>query len=154
MRVGGLALGSVALLALTGVWRANSSNLQSPQTAAIENHVTQNATPELAACPQPNHHDGDALRCGYHGRSMRLYAIDAPEMPGACRPGRWCVPGDPLASRDHLAGLTAGRTVTYRIVASDRYGRPVVQAFADGQDLSCTMVRDGFAIERYGHLRC
>ena len=109
---------------------------------------------DLIDCPQPNHHDGDALRCGYHGRSMRLYAIDAPEMPGACRPGRWCVPGDPFASRDHLAGLTRGHTVTYRVVDHDRYGRLVVQAFADGQDLSCAMVRDGFAIERYGHLRC
>jgi len=145
MRIWAIALPSVALLALVAHWRG-SGEVIVPQTAAQPT--------ELIACPQPNHHDGDALRCGYHGRSMRLYAIDAPEMPGACRPGRWCVPGDPFASRDHLAGLTAGHSVTYRIVASDRYRRPVVQAFADGRDLSCAMVQDGFAVERYGKLRC
>lgn len=35
---------------------------------------------------------------------MRLYAIDAPEMPGACRPGRQCTLGQPRS----LASLTAG----------------------------------------------
>jgi len=134
----------VVLLALAGHWRANSGAFADPPSVGSD----------LIACPQPNHHDGDALRCGYHGRSMRLYAIDAPEMPGACRPGRWCVPGDPYASRDHLASLTAGKTVTYRVLSVDRYGRNVVQVFADGVDVSCRMVRDGYAIERYGKLRC
>ena len=140
-----LALGSAAFLALAGFWRASAGSV-----------VLQNANQpaDLIDCPQPNHHDGDALRCGYHGRSMRLYAIDAPEMPGACRPGRWCVPGDPFASRDHLASLTAGRRVTYRVLGHDRYGRSVVQVFADGVDVSCQMVRGGYAIERYGRLRC
>jgi endonuclease YncB( thermonuclease family) len=137
-----ICLGSLAVWALAGHLRASGARkLIKPDMALI-------------ACPQPNHHDGDALRCGYHGRSMRLYAIDAPEMPGACRVGRWCVPGDPFASRDHLASLTAGHSVTYRVLTHDRYGRPVVQAFADGRDISCDMVRDGFAIERYGKLRC
>lgn len=85
---------------------------------------------------------------------MRLYAIDAPEMPGACHAGRRCTPGDPIASRDHLASLARGRTVTWRQVDTDRYGRLVVQAFADGRDLSCAMVRDGFAVERYGKFSC
>jgi len=126
-----------------------------PQTAAIEIPVVQTDALELIACPSPRHHDGDAIRCGSgHGKSMRLYAIDAPEMPGACRPGRWCVPGDPYASRDHLASLTAGRSVAYRVLSDDRYRRHIVQAFADGVDLSCAMVRDGYAIERYGKLRC
>ena len=85
---------------------------------------------------------------------MRLYGIDAPEMPGACRPGRWCVPGDPYASRDHLASLTAGKSVSYRVLSMDRYGRAIVQVFADGRDVSCQMVRDSYAIERYGKLHC
>lgn len=109
---------------------------------------------DLRICPAPNFHDGDALRCGHRGRSMRLYAIDAPEMPGACRPGRQCTPGDPFASRDHLVSLARGHTVTYRQVDTDRYGRPVVQAFAGGRDLSCQMVADGFAVEWYGRLEC
>lgn len=129
-RVAAVALISVAACALAAVSRQNDAK-------PLPRHAD---TPtDLIACPQPNHHDGDALRCGYHGRSMRLYAIDAPEMPGACRPGRWCVPGDPYASRDHLSSLTAGRTVTYRVLDHDHYGREVVQAFADRVDLSCRM---------------
>ena len=109
---------------------------------------------DLFPCPNVEHHDGDAIRCGSQGRSMRLYAIDAPEMPGACRPGRQCTPGDPFASRDHLAALTAGKAVECRQLDTDHYGRRVVQCFAGGVDLSCAMVRDGFAVERYGKLRC
>lgn len=109
----------------------------------------------LLPCPAPTHHDGDAIRCaGQRGKSMRLYAIDAPELPGACRPDRQCTPGNPYASRDHLAKLTAGRRVTYHVVNHDHYGRAVVQVFANGRDVSCQMVRDGFAVERYGKLLC
>ncbi len=108
----------------------------------------------LFRCENVDHHDGDAIRCGGKGRSMRLYAIDAPEMPGACRPGRQCTPGDPYASRDHLRALTAGKAVQCRQLDTDHYGRKVVQCLAGGLDLSCAMVRDGFAVERYGRLRC
>lgn len=108
----------------------------------------------LFRCEHVDHHDGDAIRCGGKGRSMRLYAIDAPEMPGACRPGRQCTPGDPYASRDHLRALTTGKAVQCRQLDTDRYGRPVVQCFSGGADLSCSMVSDGFAVERYGRLRC
>jgi len=123
--------------------------------AERERLVPQTAAPtDLFPCPNIYHHDGDAIRCGSHGRSMRLYAIDAPEMPGACRPGRQCTPGDPIAARDHLRALTAGKSVECRQLDTDRYGRQVVQCFASGIDLSCAMVRDGFAVERYGKLQC
>jgi uncharacterized membrane protein YsdA (DUF1294 family) len=106
------------------------------------------------ACANPRHHDGDAIRCDSGGRSMRLYGIDAPEMPGACRPGRRCTPGDPYAARDYLQGLTAGRTVTCEQVDTDDYGRRVARCSADGADLSCAMVAGGHAVERYGRLGC
>lgn len=109
---------------------------------------------DLFPCASPFHHDGDAIRCSSKGRSDRLYAIDAPEMPGACRPGRKCIPGDPFAARDHLRMLTAGKAVACRQLGSDRYQRRVLQCFADGVDLSCSMVRDGFAVERFGRLAC
>lgn len=105
-------------------------------------------------CLNPTHHDGDAIRCGDHGRSMRLYGIDAPEMPGACRKGRVCTPGDPYAARDHLISLTRGRRVTCVQVGTDRYRRKIVKCEADGINLSCSMVRDGFAVQRYGKLEC
>jgi uncharacterized membrane protein YsdA (DUF1294 family) len=106
------------------------------------------------ACLNPTHHDGDAIRCAGEGRSMRLYGIDAPEMPGACRPGRRCTPGDPFAARDYLQGLTAGRSVMCEQVDTDSYGRRVVDCTADGINLGCAMVASGHAVERYGRLDC
>lgn len=85
---------------------------------------------------------------------MRLYGIDAPEMPGACRPGRRCTPGDPYAARDHLRALTRGRKIRCEELDMDSYGRPVVRCTADGQDISCAMVAAGHAVERYGRLNC
>lgn len=118
---------------------------------------------DLFACASPSHHDGDAIRCAGR-KAFRMHAIDAPEMPGSCRPRRQCTPGNPFASRDHLASLTRGRTVECRIVDADEdkpgfqetdlYGRPIARCLADGVDLSCRMVADGFAVERYGRLGC
>lgn len=106
------------------------------------------------ACAQPWHHDGDNIRCAGIDRSMRLYGIDAPEMPGACRPGRRCTPGDPYAARDELRALTDGRRVSCVQRDTDSYGRPVVQCEADGVDLSCAMIASGHAVPRYGALDC
>jgi endonuclease YncB( thermonuclease family) len=121
---------------------------------AESSHILPARDGKLFVCPSPYHHDGGAIRCGGKGRSDRLYAIDAPEMPGACRAGRQCTQGDPFAARDHLRALTAGRAVRCLQVDTDRYGRRVLQCIADGLDLSCRMVRDGFAVERYGRLNC
>lgn len=112
------------------------------------------AASALTLCLAPTHHDGDAIRCLGQSRSMRLYGIDAPEMPGACRPGRRCTPGDPLAARDHLRDLTRGRKVMCETIDRDHYGRDVVRCSADGVDLSCAMVADGYAVRRYGDLEC
>jgi endonuclease YncB( thermonuclease family) len=130
MRLEALVLGSVAFIALAALPGKcdTMSFLRGDKSAIVADFsgVKSETISHLIDCPQPNHHDGDALRCGYHGRSMRLYAIDAPEMPGACRPGRWCVPGDPYASRDHLASLTSGKRVTFRVLDHNRYGRAIV----------------------------
>ncbi|WP_426164394.1 DUF1294 domain-containing protein [Sandarakinorhabdus sp. DWP1-3-1] len=106
------------------------------------------------ACVNPRHHDGDAIRCEGIPKAMRLHAIDAPEMPGACRPGRACTPGDPYRSRDYLAGLTRGKRVTCDAVDTDRYGRQVVDCTADGRNLGCDMIAAGMAAPRYGQLDC
>lgn len=110
--------------------------------------------PSGFACIAPTHHDGDAIRCNGERKSMRLDAIDAPELPGSCRPGRECTPGDPFASRDHLASLTRGKVVHCRQTDTDHYGRRIVRCSAGGIDLSCRMVADGFAVERYARLDC
>lgn len=109
--------------------------------------------PDVFACRSPYIHDGDNIRCSGMGPG-RLYGIDAPELPGACRPGRRCAPGDPIASRDHLRGLVAAGGVRCRQLDTDRYGRAILQCRAGARDLSCAQVDAGHAIQRYRPLRC
>lgn len=99
-------------------------------------------------------HDGDTFRCEGFKRSTRLYGIDAPEMPGACREGRQCVEGDAIASRDHLAALIGTEQLACTLTEYDRYQRPVMRCAARDVDLSCAMVKAGQAVERYGRLDC
>ena len=87
--------------------------------------------------------DGDTLRC--NGERVRLLAIDAPELPGHCRTGRDCAPGDPVASTERLrAGL--GTAMTIRRVGQDRYGRTLALVRSGGVDLSCRQLAAHAAI--------
>lgn len=103
-------------------------------------------------CTAPIVIDGDTLRCP-SGR-IRLAGIDAPEMPGHCRPGRECTPGDPYASSTHLRLLISGSAVQCRKVDTDRYGRIVARCTANAIDLSCAQIDAGHAVRRYGGLDC
>lgn len=107
----------------------------------------------MLTCTAPIAVDGDTLRCREIGL-VRLQAIDAPEMPGHCRRGRVCAPGDGAASKRGLAALVRGKRVTCVTTGHDSYGRLLARCEANGQDLSCSMVANGLAIERYGRLRC
>ena len=102
-------------------------------------------------CSAPRVGDGDTFSCA-DGTKVRLAAIDAPEMPGSCRPGRACVRGDAYASRDALRRLIAGRTVHCEAVGRT-YGRIAAWCSAGNVDLSCAMVRGGFAIRYARHDR-
>jgi endonuclease YncB( thermonuclease family) len=99
-------------------------------------------------------HDGDTMRCAGYRKSSRLYGIDAPEMPGACRQGRECVSGDPYAARDYLASLVARGPVRCQHTETDRYQRPIMQCWVGKVNLSCAMIAAGHAVRRYGRLRC
>lgn len=148
----GLAGLSAVAVALGSAWMASG---REPEPRAPE---------AFFACRVPSHHDGDAIRCEGMKRSARLYGIDAPEMPGACRPGRLCTPGAPYAARDHLSSLTRSASVRCRTLdaepdrggfqAADHWGRPILQCFAGTVDLSCSMVSDGYAVQRYRPLQC
>lgn len=87
--------------------------------------------------------DGDTLRCD--GQRIRLLGIDAPEMPGHCRKGRDCAPGDPYASTASLKALLRGK-VDVQPVITDRYGRTVAVVRADGVNLSCAQLKAGAAV--------
>lgn len=105
------------------------------------------------ACSAPVAVDGDTLHCAGIGL-VRLTGIDAPELPGHCRRGRVCTPGDGRASQHALAQLVRRGAVVCRDQGRDRYGRTLGQCSVRGSDLSCTMVASGFAVQRYGRLRC
>lgn len=89
--------------------------------------------------------DGDTLRCG--AERIRLLGIDAPELPGHCRSGRRCAPGDPFAS---TARLAAGLVGPLRIARAgrDHYGRTLALVAGRDGDLSCRQLAGHAAIYR------
>lgn len=105
-------------------------------------------------CMNPSHPDGNTIRCAGRGAPMRLYGIDAPLMPGKCRPGRACIPGSPYAARDHLAILTRNKRVKCTPQTLERFGQRLVRCTAGKTDLSCGMIAAGFAFERQTPLAC
>lgn len=121
----------------------------SPQPAAAAPPVLQ---PVERLCVNARAIDGDTIKCGEPGArfSVRLSGIDSPELPGHCRVGRDCAPGDPFVARDLLARTMAGRRVTFQSFGIDRWGRPDALAWAnsgtDRLNLSCTQLRGGAAI--------
>lgn len=103
-------------------------------------------------CPAPRVVDGDTLNCGK--RRIRLQGIDAPELPGHCRQGRDCVPGDPYASTENLRQLVAGGALRCRQTDIDVYGRTVARCKAGQTDLSCAQIEEGHAVKRYALIYC
>jgi endonuclease YncB( thermonuclease family) len=110
-----------------------------------------NRTSDVISCVGPHLLDGDTFTCA--GVRIPLAGIDAPEMPGHCRAGRSCTPGDPVASRDYLRNLSGGQ-VTCRPIEIDRYGRTVALCEAGGKDLSCAMIAARHAVARYRAVSC
>ncbi|KTR82509.1 hypothetical protein NS277_13445 [Novosphingobium barchaimii] len=82
--------------------------------------------------------DGDTIRCG--NERIRLLGIDAPELPGHCRPGRGCAPGDPHASTSNLVAAMSGQ-LTIKRIGEDHYGRTLAMVAGSQGDLSCWQLR-------------
>ncbi|WP_257211643.1 thermonuclease family protein [Sphingobium sp. IP1] len=96
--------------------------------------------------------DGDTFDCG--STRIRLSGIDAPELPGHCRQGRQCTPGDPYAATQNLQKLVAAGAVQCRKTDTDKYGRTVARCTSKGVDLSCGQLSAGQAVRRYGYILC
>lgn len=96
--------------------------------------------------------DGDTIGCG--NERVRLAGIDTPEMPGHCRVGRDCAPGDPFKSKAMLESLAANGQITCERQGTDRYGRTLASCSVAGVNLSCELVAKGLAIVRYGGYPC
>jgi endonuclease YncB( thermonuclease family) len=140
-----------------GIGESNTTGMHIPHTAEgtrkpIDYIPSEMGSGTIFDCPAPRVVDGDTLHCG--PIRVRLASIDAPELPGHCRRGRVCTPGDPFASAEHLQALIAARPLSCRQKDIDRYGRIVAYCAVAGQDLSCAQVQSGNAVIRYGSLSC
>lgn len=130
---------------------------ESPSAATVRPTATSaegaaSSSAGMLTCSTVRVVDGDTLRCGQ--TRVRLASIDAPELPGHCRRGRECTPGDPYASTGNLQRLVAAQAVTCRPVDMDRYGRTVAYCEAAGRDLSCAQIGASAAVVRYGDPMC
>jgi micrococcal nuclease len=73
--------------------------------------------------------DGDTFVTAA-GEHIRLAVIDAPEMPGHCRPGRHCVQGDPYAAQAALQHLLNSSPWLFcEWQKKDRYGRTIAECY-------------------------
>jgi micrococcal nuclease len=98
-------------------------------------------------CNQPLAVDGDTFRCKNVPVRIRLKDIDTPEMPGHCRRGRKCVPGNPYAAKAALARILASGRVTCRHLGFDRYQRVLARCQVQGRDIGRAMIAGGWAVE-------
>ena len=88
--------------------------------------------------------DGDSLRSGR--LKIRLFGIDAPELKQQCETDDGSSWSCGLAARDAMRDL-AGSTPQLRchLRDVDRYGRLVMQCFANGHDIAGVLVDKGLA---------
>lgn len=87
--------------------------------------------------------DGDTLRVG--GETVRLFAVDAPELDQTCRrpDGEVWRCGD--WARGEVRRLFEGRRASCEAVDVDKYGRTVAICTVDGYDIGGTLVANGYA---------
>lgn len=110
--------------------------------------------PPAILCHAPRAVDGDTIACANLPARVRLLGIDAPELPGHCRPGRQCTPGDGAASGRVLAALLARGAVWVTGEGHDRYGRILARVQVGNVDASCRMLDAGAAVPRYSPIVC
>lgn len=104
-------------------------------------------------CHAPYVIDGDTIQCD-HGPRVRIARIDAPEMPGHCRAGRHCAPGDPFEAKAALVEIVRGHDADCTPVSAkpsggsayDRYGRIVARCSVNGTDIVEFMLAGGLAV--------
>lgn len=143
-------LGAAALVgALIGV--APSLADAGPAIASAFRATRESATTATMRYAEPltgcSVTDGDTIRCG--SERIRLIGIDAPELPGHCRSGRDCAPGDPYASTASLVSAMTG-SLTVERVGEDHYGRTLAVVAGTNGDLSCWQLAHHQAIYKPG----
>jgi endonuclease YncB( thermonuclease family) len=146
-----LQIGSAAFVAVfsLGMLTTAGRPLVSRALDPVALHIPQARAEGRFDCTVQRVTDGDTFRCT-SGVKVRLSSIDTPEMPGSCRPGRKCAPGDPYAAKAALSALISGRTLQCEAMGKT-YDRIAAWCSADGQDLSCAMLRRGHAVRLAQH---
>lgn len=94
--------------------------------------------------------DGDSLRSG--ALRIRIFGIDAPEIKQICYHDSGIKWPCGETARDRLRALVkTAAHLQCRLRDTDRYGRLVMQCFANQKDLGRTLVEEGMAVayERY-----
>lgn len=94
--------------------------------------------------------DGDSLRSG--SLRIRLYGIDAPEIKQICHYDTRLKWPCGVSARDRLSELVkTAAQLQCKLRDTDRYGRLVMQCFANEKDIGRTLVEEGMAVayERY-----
>jgi endonuclease YncB( thermonuclease family) len=110
--------------------------------------------PPTIICESPRAIDGDTIACSNLVPRIRLLGIDAPELPGHCRPGRRCTPGDGAAATRQLTAIIGTGSGTVHPAGFDRYGRIIARVTFGSVDASCAMLASGAAVQRYGRVSC
>ena len=142
MMLQALVASTALLMAFQTDWGAMT--LPGESEAAQETSRGAMAPKGMFSCAVRYVTDGDTFRCT-NGTRVRLSSIDTPETSGSCRPGRHCAPGDPYAAKAALERLIGGRTVQCEPVGKS-HNRIAAWCHVNGVDLSCAMVRGGYAI--------
>lgn len=92
------------------------------------------AATTLTFAKPPYIYDGDTLY--YHHMGLRLHGINAPEMNAMYG----------VESRDALRTYLEGKDIVCQDGNEDKYRRRLVLCFANGEDISKWMVRNGWAV--------
>ena len=89
--------------------------------------------------------DGDSLRSGR--LKIRLFGIDAPELKQQCETDDGSSWSCGLAARDAMRDLAGSAPqLKCHLRDVDRYGRVVMQCFANGHDIAGALVDQGLAL--------
>lgn len=89
--------------------------------------------------------DGDSLRSGK--LKIRLFGIDAPEIRQKCKTDDGSYWACGIAARDAMRALTGSAPqLKCHLRDVDRYGRLVMQCFANDRDIAAALVDKGLAL--------
>lgn len=144
MKVEMLATMAASALALVGAQAWTGVETEAPIPAAGSHF----------ACTVTSVHDGDGpIRCE-EGMKVRLHAIAAREIDESCNPGHPCPTATGASAKAALQRLTLNQVLQCQATGAS-YGRVTAWCTAGGEDLSCAMVRGGYALrwDKYDRAR-